>query len=71
MAFFGRCINAFLQWENAEKDSSYIQHVREEYTRTEDDSKIKSSMVVSRASNQWRAMSDAEKAVCANLLDGN
>jgi len=40
----------------------YVQHVRKEYTRTEGDSKINSAVVVARASNQWRAMSDAEKA---------
>ena len=60
--------NAFFQRENAENDSSYLQHVREEYTPTEDDGRTYIKAVSSRASGQWRAMSDAEKAVCTNFL---
>ena len=71
LASFGMCINAFLQQEHAKKDSSYLQHVREEYTRTEDDAKAYIKACSARASSQWRAMSDAEKAVCAHLLNGD
>jgi len=69
--FFRYVYNTSFQRENAENDSSYLQHVREEYTRTEDDHKAYFKAVTVRAASQWRAMSDAEKAVCANLLNGD
>jgi hypothetical protein len=40
----------------------FLMRVRNEYTRTEEDYGAYFKAVASRASNQWRAMSDAEKA---------
>jgi len=40
----------------------YLQHVREEYARTEDTHKAYLLALTSRASSQWKAMGDAEKA---------
>lgn len=59
------------QRENAKNDSSYLQHVRDEYTRTEDDGRTYIKATVARGSSQWKAMSDAEKAVCTNFFDGD
>jgi hypothetical protein len=51
-----------------EQGSSFLMRVRNEYTRTEEDYGAYFKAVASRASNQWRAMSDAEKAVRAVIL---
>jgi len=63
--------NEFFQRENAKNNSSYLQHVREEYTRTEDTHTAYFVAVSGRAARQWNAMGDAEKAVCPNLLSGD
>ena len=53
---------------SVEQSSSYFQHVREENPRTEEDYQTYFKAVVRRTSSQWKAMSDAEKAVRAVIL---
>lgn len=53
---------------SVEQDTSYSMHVRAEYPRTEGDYKTYFKNVAARAGSQWRAMSDAEKAVRAVIL---
>ena len=47
---------------------SYLRHVWEENPRPEGDQHIYLRVMTERVSSQWRAMSDAEKAVCAILV---
>jgi hypothetical protein len=51
-----------------EQGSSFSMRVRDEYPKTEEDNRTYFKATVGRASSQWRAMSDAEKAVRAVIL---
>ena len=51
-----------------EQGSSFFMRVLNEHPRTEEDYKAHFKAVAGRVSNQWRAMSDAEKAVRAIIL---
>lgn len=53
---------------SVEQGSSFLAHVRDEYPRTEEDVRTHFKATIVRASSQWRAMSDAEKAVRAVIL---
>jgi hypothetical protein len=53
---------------SVEQGSSFFVRVRSEYPRAEEDSKTHFKAAAERASSQWRAMSDAEKAVRAVIL---
>jgi hypothetical protein len=53
---------------SVEQGSRFFVHVRKEYTKTEDDPKTRFKTAAERASSQWRAMSDAEKAVRVVIL---
>ncbi len=62
------CTNHTYSNSNVEQGSSFTQRVRGEYPRTEEDYKTHFKAVSERASRQWKAMSDAEKAVRAIML---
>jgi hypothetical protein len=51
-----------------EQGFSYYMHVRDEYPRTEEDYPAYFKALSTRVSSQWKAMSDAEKAVRAVML---
>lgn len=53
---------------SVEQSCSYVMHVRDEYPRTEGDYRTYFKALVGRASSQWKAMSDSEKAVRAVIL---
>ena len=62
------CANTRIAAAVFEQSSSYLKHVREESPKTEGDYRTYFKAVVGRASSQWNAMSDAEKAVRAVIL---
>jgi hypothetical protein len=56
-------------YSSVEPCSSFFTRLRNESPRTEEDFKAHFKAAAGRASSQWRAMSDAEKAVRAVILD--
>jgi hypothetical protein len=67
MDTFGMCTNTYSRGA-IEQGSSFLMRVRDEYPRTEEDYRTYFKAASERASSQWRAMSDAEKAVRAVIL---